>query len=308
MRNSRVIIVGSHLNVPIRKIEGKGHNFLKMTKQTGLTLCSIITPCRVDTYTQPDIKTTKGGGKKTNAFDVGLILLGCLFSFPIYLLGFLFKYCADISCPALSTVSWSCGTRGPVTRSKSFRWDRHGWCAPCLLLRATTLVSDNFSRFCLILLMIYGFVLLLACGGMDNMCTVYDVNNRDSSGAAKITRELAGYEGFLSTCRFLEGQRIVWFLRFIHYVITGFYLVVKQMARLWPAPETWCLLSGIWRRARNWTRHPPMSVMSVPCHSKWSRTLSSPAQWIDASNCGTSGRSSAPRLSLDTKPMSTLFA
>lgn len=41
---------------------------------------------------------------------------------------------------------------------------------------------------------------------MDNMCTVYDVNNRDSSGTAKITRELAGYEGFLSTCRFLEGE------------------------------------------------------------------------------------------------------
>lgn len=41
---------------------------------------------------------------------------------------------------------------------------------------------------------------------MDNMCTVYDLNNRDSSGAAKITRELAGYEGFLSTCRFMEGN------------------------------------------------------------------------------------------------------
>lgn len=148
MRNSWVIIVGSHLSCVYKKIEGKGHfNFLKITKQTGLTPCSIITPCRVDTYTQPDIKTAKGGGKKTNAFDVGLILLGCLFPFPIYLLGFLFKYCAGISCPALSTVSWSCGTRGPVTRSKSFRWDRHGWCAPCLLLRATTLVSDNISRF-----------------------------------------------------------------------------------------------------------------------------------------------------------------
>ncbi|XP_057368374.1 guanine nucleotide-binding protein subunit beta-2-like [Daphnia carinata] len=49
----------------------------------------------------------------------------------------------------------------------------------------------------------------VACGGMDNMCTVYDVNNRDSSGTAKITRELAGYEGFLSTCRFLEDSKIV---------------------------------------------------------------------------------------------------
>lgn len=44
---------------------------------------------------------------------------------------------------------------------------------------------------------------------MDNMCTVYDVNNRDASGAAKIVRELAGYEGFLSSCRFLDDSHIV---------------------------------------------------------------------------------------------------
>ena len=43
---------------------------------------------------------------------------------------------------------------------------------------------------------------------MDNMCTVYDMNNRDGSGAAKVTRELAGYEGFLSTCRFIEGGQV----------------------------------------------------------------------------------------------------
>lgn len=49
----------------------------------------------------------------------------------------------------------------------------------------------------------------IACGGMDNMCTVYDVNNRDASGAAKIVRELAGYEGFLSSCRFLDDTHIV---------------------------------------------------------------------------------------------------
>lgn len=48
-----------------------------------------------------------------------------------------------------------------------------------------------------------------ACGGMDNMCTVYDVNNRDATGAAKIVRELAGYEGFLSSCRFLDDTHII---------------------------------------------------------------------------------------------------
>lgn len=44
---------------------------------------------------------------------------------------------------------------------------------------------------------------------MDNMCTIYDVNNRDGSGTAKIVRELAGYEGFLSSCRFLDDTHIV---------------------------------------------------------------------------------------------------
>lgn len=41
------------------------------------------------------------------------------------------------------------------------------------------------------------------------MCTVYDVNNRDATGAAKIVRELAGYEGFLSSCRFLDDSHII---------------------------------------------------------------------------------------------------
>lgn len=53
------------------------------------------------------------------------------------------------------------------------------------------------------------FICNAACGGMDNMCTVYDVNNRDSTGAAKLVRELAGYEGFLSSCRFLDDTHII---------------------------------------------------------------------------------------------------
>lgn len=50
---------------------------------------------------------------------------------------------------------------------------------------------------------------LVASGGMDNMCTVYDVNNRDQSGVAKMLRELSGYDGFLSSCRFLDDKQII---------------------------------------------------------------------------------------------------
>ncbi|RZF35125.1 hypothetical protein LSTR_LSTR009431 [Laodelphax striatellus] len=49
----------------------------------------------------------------------------------------------------------------------------------------------------------------VACGGMDNMCTVYDVNNRDATGQAKMVRELLGYEGFLSSCRFIDDKTLI---------------------------------------------------------------------------------------------------
>ena len=50
---------------------------------------------------------------------------------------------------------------------------------------------------------------MVACGGMDNMLTIYDINDRDSSGVAKMIREFAGYEGFLSSCRFLDDKKCV---------------------------------------------------------------------------------------------------
>ena len=50
---------------------------------------------------------------------------------------------------------------------------------------------------------------LVGCGGMDNMLTVYSINDRDSSGIAKMLREFLGYEGFLSSCRFLDDTKVV---------------------------------------------------------------------------------------------------
>jgi len=49
----------------------------------------------------------------------------------------------------------------------------------------------------------------VASGGMDNQCTIHDLNNRDSGGAAKISRELIGYEGFLSSNRFLDDTNLI---------------------------------------------------------------------------------------------------
>ena len=50
---------------------------------------------------------------------------------------------------------------------------------------------------------------MVACGGMDNMLTIYDLNNRDANGAAKMIREIAGYEGFLSSARFIDDDNII---------------------------------------------------------------------------------------------------
>jgi len=48
-----------------------------------------------------------------------------------------------------------------------------------------------------------------ASGGMDNMATVFDLNNRDGAGSPKIVRELAGYDGFLSCCKFLSDSQFL---------------------------------------------------------------------------------------------------
>ncbi|XP_042886421.1 guanine nucleotide-binding protein G(I)/G(S)/G(T) subunit beta-1-like [Penaeus japonicus] len=50
---------------------------------------------------------------------------------------------------------------------------------------------------------------LVASGGMDNQCTVHDINDRDSTGVAKIAREMLGYEGFLSSMRFIDDNNLI---------------------------------------------------------------------------------------------------
>ncbi len=64
---------------------------------------------------------------------------------------------------------------------------------------------------------------LVGCGGMDNMLTVYDINDRDSSGVAKMLKEFMGYEGFLSSCRFLDDTKVV----------TGNGMLQKEISSLW---------------------------------------------------------------------------
>ena len=46
---------------------------------------------------------------------------------------------------------------------------------------------------------------LVACGGLDNLCSVYNLLARDSP--IRVSRELAAHTGYLSCCRFLDDDR-----------------------------------------------------------------------------------------------------
>jgi guanine nucleotide-binding protein G(I)/G(S)/G(T) subunit beta-1 len=47
----------------------------------------------------------------------------------------------------------------------------------------------------------------VACGGLDNMCSVYSLKTRE--GNVRVSRELPGHTGYLSCCRFLDDSQIV---------------------------------------------------------------------------------------------------
>ncbi|KAJ3439461.1 guanine nucleotide-binding protein beta g protein beta [Anaeramoeba flamelloides] len=49
---------------------------------------------------------------------------------------------------------------------------------------------------------------LVACGGLDNLCTIYDLS-QEEEGKVNIYRELSSHTGYVSTCRFLDDQQIV---------------------------------------------------------------------------------------------------
>jgi len=48
---------------------------------------------------------------------------------------------------------------------------------------------------------------LVACGGLDNICSVYNLRSRDAP--IRVQRELSAHTGYLSCCRFLDDRRIL---------------------------------------------------------------------------------------------------
>jgi len=52
--------------------------------------------------------------------------------------------------------------------------------------------------------------MLVACGGLDNLCSIYKIAQKNEGLETKVTyRELAQHEGYLSCCRFIDDQQII---------------------------------------------------------------------------------------------------
>ena len=47
----------------------------------------------------------------------------------------------------------------------------------------------------------------VACGGLDNICSIYSLKTRE--GNVRVSKELQGHTGYLSSCRFLDDSRII---------------------------------------------------------------------------------------------------
>lgn len=49
----------------------------------------------------------------------------------------------------------------------------------------------------------------VACGGLDNICSIYDVSTGSSVGGVSLPNELVGHDGYLSCCKFLGTDRLL---------------------------------------------------------------------------------------------------
>lgn len=50
---------------------------------------------------------------------------------------------------------------------------------------------------------------LVACGGMDNICSLYKVENYDQNKVIRVAQELTGHHGYLSSCCFIDQRNIL---------------------------------------------------------------------------------------------------
>jgi len=49
----------------------------------------------------------------------------------------------------------------------------------------------------------------VACGGMDNVCSLYKLDRVGSNRVVRVSQELSGHHGYLSCCRFMDESRLL---------------------------------------------------------------------------------------------------
>ena len=74
---------------------------------------------------------------------------------------------------------------------------------------------------------------MVCCGGMDNMLTIYDINNRDSNGVAKMVREISGYEVIIFLSRVYSSTDLI-----PHSLDIGKYMKYKCITAISCYPHT----------------------------------------------------------------------
>lgn len=49
---------------------------------------------------------------------------------------------------------------------------------------------------------------MVACGGLDNLCSIYQLGNANAQNM-RASHELTAHDGYLSCCRFLDERNII---------------------------------------------------------------------------------------------------
>ena len=50
---------------------------------------------------------------------------------------------------------------------------------------------------------------MVACGGLDNLCSIYKLQDQQLGMPGRATLELSGHDGYLSCCRFIDNSKML---------------------------------------------------------------------------------------------------
>jgi len=143
----------------------------------------------------------------------------------------------------------------------------------------------------------------VACGGLDNICSVYNLNSKDGSNV-KGARELSAHSGYLSCCRFLNDRQIVTSSGDMTCMLWDIEAGVRVVEF---SDHTGDVMRYVYCSDRSLSR-PSRSYFraNLVCPLAPTRTFSYLVLVMQLPNCGISGAARPLRHSLDTSPTSTL--